>query len=147
LLQAPLRKNYSSNSLKDITVENSNAAKRLLLAEDNMINMKVALGILKSIGFTNVQVAYNGLEAISLVQDAGGLSSFHAILMDLHMPKMGGIDAVKELRKMYPEEDTKIIAVTADAFEDTRDQCVANGFTGWLAKPFRIEEFAKVMSD
>ena len=147
LLQAPLRKNYSSNSLKDTTAENSNSEKRLLLAEDNMINMKVALGILKSIGFTNVQVAYNGLEAISLVKDAGGLSSFHAILMDLHMPKMGGIDAVKELRKMYPEENTKIIAVTADAFEDTRDQCVANGFTGWLAKPFRIEEFAKVMSD
>nr|AML77577.1 putative LOV domain-containing protein [Picochlorum atomus] len=147
LLQAPPRKNYSSNSLKDSNAENSNAEKKLLLAEDNMINMKVALGILKSIGFTNVQVAYNGLEAISLVEDAGGLSSFHAILMDLHMPKMGGIDAVKQLRKMYPEEDTKIIAVTADAFEDTRDQCVANGFTGWLAKPFRIEEFAKVMSD
>jgi len=147
LLQAPMRKNYSSNSLKDSNSEHSNAEKKLLLAEDNMINMKVALGILKSLGFTNVQVAYNGLEAISLVEDAGGLSSFHAILMDLHMPKMGGIEAVKSLRKMYPDEDTKIIAVTADAFEDTRDQCVANGFTGWLAKPFRIEEFAKVMSD
>jgi len=49
----------------------------------------------------------------------------------------GGIDAVIDIRRQWPDHRTKIIAVTADAFEDTRDRCIANGFTGWLAKPFR----------
>lgn len=66
--------------------------------------------------------------------------------LDDHCVLQGGIEAVKEIRRLYPQQSTKIIAVTADAFEDTRDTCVANGFTGWLAKPFRVEEFAKIMS-
>jgi CheY-like chemotaxis protein len=60
---------------------------------------------------------------------------------------MGGMDAVKEIKLLFPNQSTKIIAVTADAFEDTRDTCVAHGFTGWLAKPFRVEEFARIMNE
>lgn len=58
----------------------------------------------------------------------------------------GGMDAVRDIRRTWPRYHTKIIAVTADAFEDTRDNCIANGFDGWLAKPFRVEEFAKVLA-
>ena len=62
------------------------------------------------------------------------------------MPNLDGVGCVKEINRMYPTHTTKIIAVTADAFEETRDMCIANGFGGWLAKPFRIEEFARIMS-
>ena len=147
LLQAPLRKVSSSSSLKECKETEGNANKRLLIAEDNVINMKVALGILKRLGFTWIETANDGTEAVEAVKAANGPGSFHAILMDLHMPRMGGIDAVKEIKRLFPNQHTTIIAVTADAFEDTRDTCVANGFTGWLAKPFRVEEFAKIMSE
>jgi len=148
LFQAPVRKIGSSSSLADC-IENDfekNIEKKLLIAEDNIINMKVAMGILKRLGFSDIDTAQDGQEAIDKVQHAGGPSAYFAILMDLHMPKLGGIDAVREIKKQFPDQHTKIVAVTADAFEDTRDMCIANGFTGWLAKPFRVEEFARVMS-
>lgn len=56
----------------------------------------------------------------------------------------GGMEVVREVRRRWPKSRTRIVAVTADAFEDTRDSCIAVGFDGWLAKPFRVEEFAKV---
>jgi CheY-like chemotaxis protein len=122
-----------------------NSSRKLLIAEDNAINMKVALGILRRLGFTNVVTAPDGVAAVEAVAAAGGPAAFDAILMDLHMPKKGGIEAVQDILRAWPHQRTKIIAVTADAFEDTRDSCVAVGFTGWLAKPFRVEEFARIM--
>jgi PAS domain S-box-containing protein len=124
-----------------------NATRKLLIAEDNAINMKVALGILRRLGFSDVVSATDGVEAVEAVAAAGGPAAFSAILMDLHMPKKGGIEAVQDIRRAWPNQQTQIIAVTADAFEDTRDACIAQGFTGWLAKPFRLEEFARIMGE
>lgn len=56
------------------------------------------------------------------------------------------MEAVRDIRRTWPNHRTAIIAVTADAYEDTRDNCIANGFDGWLAKPFRVEEFAKILA-
>lgn len=109
--------------------------------------MKVALGILRRLGFADVVSATDGVEAVEAVAAAGGPAAFSAILMDLHMPKKGGIEAVQDIRRAWPNQQTQIIAVTADAFEDTRDACIAQGFTGWLAKPFRLEEFARIMGE
>lgn len=146
LLQVSLKHVASSNSLAD-GLDSDNSERRLLIAEDNVINMKVAIRILKRLGFTHIDTAEDGHEAVAKVKDAGGPEYYDAILMDLHMPHMGGIDAVREIKSVFPNQSTKIIAVTADAFEDTRDTCVANGFTGWLAKPFRVEEFARIMNE
>jgi DNA-binding response OmpR family regulator len=55
------------------------------------------------------------------------------------------MELVKEIRETWPESNVKIVAVTADAFEDTRNLCLAAGFDGWLAKPFRIQDLARVM--
>jgi len=154
LLQAAPMKRISSGSslatadgggLLGTTALLDNSSRKLLIAEDNAINMKVALGILRRLGFTNVVTAPDGVAAVEAVAAAGGPAAFDAILMDLHMPKKGGIEAVQDILRAWPNQRTKIIAVTADAFEDTRDTCVANGFTGWLAKPFRVEEFARIM--
>jgi len=146
--------NNGSNGAAASAVTNSNsigkvlhfADRKLLLAEDHPLNMKVALSILKKLGFTDVTTAVNGKEAVDAVTAAGGLNAFYALLVDLHMPVMTGLEAVQEIRKKWPgESETRIIAVTADAFEDTRDLCMANGFSGWLAKPFRVEEFSKLI--
>ena len=59
--------------------------------------------------------------------------------------RQGGIEVVAEVRRNWPRTRVRIIAVTADAFEDTREKCLASGFSGWLAKPFRIEDLASVM--
>jgi len=89
LLQAPFRKVGSSSNLAEGTAlrDDTNATRRLLLAEDNVINMKVALGILRRLGFTNVVTAPDGEAAVAAVHAAGGPAAFFAILMDLHMPK------------------------------------------------------------
>lgn len=148
LLQAPVRKGASQTSTELIDSDaDKNSGRRLLIVEDNAINMKVAMGILKNLGFIDIDAARDGLEALARIEEAGGPSSYFAILMDLHMPHLDGIGCVKELCRLYPNHTTKIIAVTADAFEETRDTCIANGFGGWLAKPFRIEEFARIMSN
>ena len=148
---------------------------RVLVAEDNAINMRVALGILARVGITRVTTAANGVEALECVAKVGGgagpggcnLSaagdggsssapgdnnsaapasldpldaSFDVVLTDLHMPRMGGLELARELRRRYPRAATALVAVTADAFEDTRRSCAASGFDGWLPKPFRVEE-------
>lgn len=55
------------------------------------------------------------------------------------------MEVVLELRARWPASRVRIVAVTADAFEDTRDQCLASGFDGWLTKPFRVEDLAGIM--
>lgn len=57
----------------------------------------------------------------------------------------GGMEVVRDVRQNWPKAAVRIIAVTADAFEDTREKCLTSGFDGWLAKPFRVEELASVM--
>ena len=85
-------------------------------------------------------------QALVAIDAAGGPDAFDLILMDLHMPVMGGMDAVRHLRAQHPGGyRAHVVAVTADAFEDTRDHCLAAGFDGWLAKPFRVEDLLKVV--
>lgn len=57
----------------------------------------------------------------------------------------GGMELVKEIRETWPDSSVKVVAVTADAFDDTRDLCLSAGFDAWLAKPFRIQDLAKVI--
>lgn len=118
---------------------------RILLAEDNLINMKVAVGVLARVGHTDVTVAPDGAAALEAIESAGGPDAFDVILMDLHMPRMGGLAAVAELRERWPDAKVRVVAVTADAYDDTRDACTAAGFDGWLAKPFRVEDLAAVL--
>jgi len=147
LLEVPIHKNRSATSLhsNSTTHATANEDKKLLIVEDNVINMKVAIGILKRLGFQDIDTANDGLEAIDRIKDAGGPHAYHAILMDLHMPNLDGVGAVREIRSLYRDHVTPIIAVTADAFEETRDMTVSVGFSGWLAKPFRVEEFSSLM--
>lgn len=56
------------------------------------------------------------------------------------------MELVTEVRQLWPKSSVQVVAVTADAFEDRRDQCLSSGFDAWLAKPFRIEDLVKIMA-
>src|ERR1700730_5674064 len=104
---------------------------RLLLAEDNLVNQKVARGVLKRIGF-EVDVVNNGAEAI-VAWESG---RYHLILMDCQMPVMDGYEAAREIRRREQgKRRIPIIALTADAMKGTEQQCRDAGMDDYLTKP------------
>ena len=115
--------------------------KRLLLVEDNLINQKVMLGILRALGFRNVRVANDGVQAISLVLSS--LSMFDLILMDINMPYLDGHDATTEIRKCG--HNMPIVAMTAYAMKGDREQCLEKGMDDYIPKPVNRNILIKVL--
>jgi len=107
---------------------------KILLAEDNLINQKVALQMLKKIGF-EADLAANGQEAISALER----QPYDIILMDIQMPEMDGIEAAKKIRERWPN-GPKIIAITAFALEGDREKCIEAGMDDYISKPIQIQE-------
>ncbi|WP_164545719.1 response regulator [Paenibacillus albus] len=103
----------------------------ILLVEDNEINQIVAKTILEEIG-ARIIVANNGAEAI----ERFGEMYFDAVIMDLQMPVMDGIEATKAIRERYRDRNTPIIAMTADAMQDTKETVLAAGMDDYITKPF-----------
>ncbi len=113
----------------------------LLLVEDNIINQKVAIKLLSQMGY-RADVAANGLEAIDAVQR----QPYDLLLMDVHMPEMDGLEASRRLNAMYPgPERPRIIAMTANAMQGDREECLAAGMDDYLSKPIRIEELCQIL--
>jgi two-component system sensor histidine kinase/response regulator len=106
------------------------AGMRVLVAEDNALNRQVVEGLLRSAA-VEVDSAANGLEAVARATAV----RYAAVLMDLHMPVMDGYEATRRLRQQYAAEQLPIIAMTADAYADDRERCLAAGMNGHLAKP------------
>ena len=107
-------------------------SRRLLLAEDNLINQKVAVAMLSSAGY-QVDTVVNGAEALQKVVDGG----YDAVLMDCQMPDMNGYDATRAIRALKsPARSIPIIGVTAAAREEDRMLCLAAGMDAYIAKPF-----------
>lgn len=110
--------------------------KRVLIVEDNLVNQQVICGILKKKQVVT-QVAGNGVEAVDAVAKAP--QPFDAILMDLEMPEMDGLDATRNIRAQWPAEVLPIIAVTAQAMRGDRERCLDAGMNGYLSKPVNPE--------
>ncbi len=105
----------------------------LLLVEDNEFNQQLAIALLNNTGI-KVTLASNGIEALQAAQP--GL--FDAVLMDMHMPHMDGLEATRQIRKNPALYDLPIIAMTANAMPDDRKQCLAAGMNDYVTKPIQV---------
>jgi signal transduction histidine kinase/DNA-binding response OmpR family regulator len=105
---------------------------RVLLAEDNEINCEVAVEILTDAGLV-VEIARNGRAACDMLLSEG--ARFDAVLMDVQMPEMDGIEATARIRQQIPADRLPIIAMTAHAYEQERQRCFAAGMNDHVAKP------------
>jgi CheY-like chemotaxis protein len=115
----------------------------ILLAEDNVFNQRVALGLLGRMGH-QVTVANNGLEAVELYSK----NHFDLVLMDIQMPEMDGFSATKLLLHQQHESGimVPIIAMTAHAMQGDRERCLAGGMHGYVAKPIGRKDLAEVIA-
>jgi GAF domain-containing protein/CheY-like chemotaxis protein len=114
---------------------------RILLAEDNVVNQKLALRILQQMGY-RADLASNGLEAIESVRR----QTYDVILMDVQMPEMDGLDAAREIcARWQPHERPRIVAMTANAMQGDRDMCLAAGMDDYLTKPIRVERLVEAL--
>jgi PAS domain S-box-containing protein len=108
----------------------------ILLAEDNPVNQRVALLMLKRLGYT-ADVAGNGLEAIAALEQR----SYDLLLTDLQMPEMDGLRAAEEICRRWPiGTRPRIVAMTANAATSDRDQCFAVGMNDFISKPVRLDD-------
>ncbi len=117
-------------------------ALRVLLAEDNAVNQKVAIGILKRLGFV-ADVAANGLEVLKALE----LADYDVILMDVQMPEMDGLAATRHIRQNVPREKRpRIVAMTANAMQGDRDRCLEAGMDDYVPKPVRHEDLSAALA-
>ncbi|MGA7720273.1 MAG: ATP-binding protein [Ignavibacteriaceae bacterium] len=114
---------------------------KILLAEDNLINQKVALRILSDCGY-NVTPVNNGIEVLKILDE----KSFDIILMDVQMPEMDGFTATSKIRKSdTASTNIPIIALTAHALIGDKDKCIEAGMNDYVSKPIVPEKFVKVI--
>jgi len=110
----------------------------ILLAEDNLINQKVAQSIFKNIGY-EIEIAKNGLEAVELMEK----DKYDVIFMDLLMPEMDGYQATEKIRKAG--YTLPIIAMSADEADKTRAAAIKAGMNDYVMKPARVESIKQLL--
>jgi CheY-like chemotaxis protein len=115
---------------------------RVLLVEDNPVNQLVTVGLLKSLGL-DAEVASDGQEGVKKV----AMQRYDLVLMDCQMPNMDGFAATRIIRAQYysSESELPIIALTANAMKDDREQCLQSGMNDYLSKPVRKELLAETI--
>jgi signal transduction histidine kinase/CheY-like chemotaxis protein len=116
---------------------------KVLVAEDNRINQKVIISLVKNLG-VNLTIVNNGQEAL----DEFKARDYDVILMDLEMPVMGGIEAAREIRKLENDQECKkgvfIAALSASVLKETRQAAIEAGINDFISKPFRLENIIKI---
>ena len=115
---------------------------RILLAEDNVVNQKLALRLLQQMGY-RADLASNGIEAIESVER----QTYDVILMDVQMPEMDGIEAARQITgRWQAAERPRIVAMTANAMQGDREMCLAAGMDDYVTKPIRVDALVDALS-
>ncbi|MBN2743204.1 MAG: response regulator [Marinilabiliaceae bacterium] len=154
VLQRPLKQNTLFNALDKLFAREVNKqmemdeelflkniqGKRILLAEDNVINQKIAEKMLSRLGLTTI-IAHNGQEAIDRIVHQGEL--YDLIFMDIQMPVLNGLDATRQLRSLGV--GLPIVAMTANALQGDRDICINAGMDDYVGKPVKMSDLTAVL--
>jgi CheY-like chemotaxis protein len=113
---------------------------RILVVEDNPVNQKLAARVLSKLGYVP-DAAWNGLEAIQAVNKV----RYNLLLMDMQMPEMDGLEATRKIRSSTGLQQPVIIAMTANAMQGDRDQCIQAGMDDYISKPIDLEELVGLL--
>ncbi|MDD2922593.1 MAG: GAF domain-containing protein, partial [Anaerolineales bacterium] len=114
---------------------------KILLAEDNIVNQKLAIRLLKQMGYA-ADVALNGVETLRALSR----QTYDVILMDVQMPEMDGLEATRNIRADKDLTQPRIIAMTANAMQGDREMCLAAGMDDYIAKPIHVEELIHALA-
>jgi len=128
-----------------MNVDASKGGLKVLVVDDNLLNRKLACAILK-----NHELEYDIAENGKIAFDFFMSGKYNLILMDIQMPIMNGIECTKKIRKFERESNVKspipIIAVTAFAMENDKQNCFNAGMNDFIAKPFKAEDLVEIIS-
>ena len=125
--------------------KNNERPMHILLAEDNLVNQKVALMVIQKMGFT-ADVAPNGKVAVEKFSE----NQDDLILMDIMMPEMDGLEAtrlIREIEKQRGGKRTRIVALTANAMKDDKEKCFEAGLDDYISKPFKPADLERIVKD
>ncbi len=116
---------------------------RVLLAEDNVVNQKLAMRLLQQMGY-RADLASNGIEAIESVER----QTYDVVLMDVQMPEMDGLEAARQIcARWKPGARPRIVAMTANAMQGDREMCIEAGMDDYLTKPIRVDRLVEALYD
>ncbi|MDP1589286.1 MAG: response regulator, partial [Prosthecobacter sp.] len=115
---------------------------RILLVEDQPLNQKIAVMLMQRLGYTKIDIANNGEEAVEM----SAQGSYDIIFMDLQMPVMGGIEATRRIRGNFQlKNQPAIIAMTGHALTGVKEECREAGMNAFLTKPVSLDDFRRVI--
>ena len=116
---------------------------RILLAEDNVVNQKLAMRLLQQMGY-RADLAGNGVEAIECVSR----QTYDVVLMDVQMPEMDGLEASRRITARWqPHARPRIVAMTANAMQGDREKCMAAGMDDYITKPIRVDQLVEALNN
>jgi CheY-like chemotaxis protein len=114
---------------------------RILLAEDNVVNQKLAMRLLQQMGY-RADLASNGIEAVESV----ARQTYDVVLMDVQMPELDGLEATRRITARWkPNDRPRIVAMTANAMQGDREMCLAAGMDDYITKPIRVDQLVQAL--
>jgi CheY-like chemotaxis protein len=137
---APLSEPSSGSTESAAALRERHRGSLILLAEDHPVNCEIAKAFLEAVGL-KIDVATDGLQAVQMA----AATNYAAVLMDVQMPALDGLDATREIRAMPGRAHTPILAMTANAYDDDRARCLEAGMNDFLAKPVEPVQLYSVL--